>query len=114
MRFGDIHIFAIDVELDENYGGMWLFGKLCYWINGSQVGDFNLGTSLRDAYFQMKWIVHDCGNRDGGLLCTLPNNVAFLQLDSFLYDSEEVVNNHGVEPPESPARFEVKIPIDVF
>jgi len=114
MRFGDINTFGVDLELDENHGGAWLYGKLCYWINGSQVGDFDLGTSLRDAYFQMKWLVHDRGNRDGGLLCTLPNHDVFFQLDSFLYDSEQDVKHQGIETPESPARFEVKIPIDVF
>ena len=46
--FGDYYTFAICYELDSNYGRAWLFGKFCYWIGGVQVGDYELGTSLRE------------------------------------------------------------------
>jgi hypothetical protein len=106
--------FAVEFELDQEYGGPWLFGSFCYWIDGARVGDYELGTSLRDVLLQMRSVVTDCGNRSGGMLCDLPADTAFLVLDGLLYESEPVVTPRAFQMPDSPARFEVKIPVDVF
>ena len=55
MLFGDKKKFGIQVELDFQYGGEWLYGKFCYWINNEMIGDFDMGSSLRDVLFQMKF-----------------------------------------------------------
>ncbi len=49
MIFGDPTRVAIAMELAPDDGGEWLFGRLCYWINGQQFGDWRRGNSLRDA-----------------------------------------------------------------
>ena len=114
MEFGDRKTFAVVFELDENHSGAWLYGKFCYWINGVQVGDYELGTSLRDVLLQMKWIVHDCGKRDGGILCALDAQEVFSRLDARLYGENEPVAPDQSQLPHTPARFEITIPVDVF
>jgi hypothetical protein len=113
MLFGNRENFGIEVELDKDYGGAWLYGKFCYWINGIQVGDYELGTSLRDALIAMKWIVYDCGKRDGEILCNMPPQEIFIILDNALYAiSEDEIDKSKL--PDTPARFNVCINIDVF
>lgn len=112
MEFGDPNVFAVQLELDPDYGGSWLFGRFCYWINGTQVGDYSLGTSLRDLFFNMKWIAYDRGKRRGHGLCKLPSREIFLLLDNSLYGDKETVADSSL--PEAPARFNVMPPVDIF
>lgn len=112
MEFGDRSIIAAQLELNSDYGGPWLFGRFCYWINGTQLGDYDLGTSLRDLFFNMKWIVWDRGNRQGEVLCDLPDAVAFSLVDSSLYGPGEVIESAFL--PETPARFDITPRIDIF
>lgn len=114
MKLGDKKSFAVEFDLDESYGGAWLFGKFCYWIDGVQVGDYELGTSLRDVLFGMKRIVGDCGDRDGEILCELPPQEVFSVLDGSLYESDEGETHSEIHLPHTPARFEIKINVDVF
>src|SRR5262245_8260010 len=114
MEIGNRKSFAITVDLDQDYGGAWLYGKLCYWIDGIQIGDYQLGTSLRDVLFQMKYIVSDCGNRVGGALCTLPPREAFSRLDEELFGTSEGESDDQSELPDTPARFDITIHVDVF
>jgi hypothetical protein len=112
MDFGDRSIFAIQLELNSDPGGAWLFGRFCYWIDGKQVGDYELGTSLRDVFSNLKWIAHDCGNRRGERLCQWKPEALFDLLDRSLYGVEELAPDVWV--PESPARFDIRPPVDVF
>lgn len=112
MEFGDRSLFSVQMELDSDYGNLWLYGRFCYWINKSQVGDYDLGTSLRDVLFNMKWILSDRGKRNSGRLCTLSPQEAFLLLDSSLYGTD--LNAKESSFVDLPARFEVKPAVDVF
>jgi immunity protein 42 of polymorphic toxin system len=114
MEIGNRESFAITVDLDQEYGGAWLYGKVCYWIDGIQVGDYQLGTSLRDVLFQMKWIISDCGNRAGGTLCTLPPGEAFSRLDEELFGTNEGELDEQSQLLDTAARFDITIPVDVF
>jgi hypothetical protein len=114
MKFGDKKSFAVELEFDEDYGGVWLFGKFCYWVNGYQIGDYELGTSLRDVLSGMKWVVYDCGNRNGGILCESSPEEVFFILDNLLYGSEEFTKATDPHLPDTPAKFEITIPVDVF
>jgi immunity protein 42 of polymorphic toxin system len=114
MEIGNRKSFAIAVDLDQDYGGAWLYGKLCYWIDGIQVGDYKLGTSLRDVLFQMKYIVSDCGNRAGGILCALPPREVFYRLDGELFGTNEGELDEQSQLPDTPARFDITIHVDVF
>lgn len=112
MIFGDRTVIAAQLELDSDHGGSWLFGRFCYWINGTEIGNYNLGTSLRDVFFSMKWIVGDCGNRQANGLCDLRGEEAFSLLDGFLYGPEEIVSIASL--PQTPARFDITPPVDIF
>ena len=112
MLFGNKESFAVQVEIDEDYGGPWLFGKFCYWLNGTRVGDYDLGTSLRDVLLNLKWIVNDRGNRRGEDLCNYPGEHTFDLLDRSLYGDDHDVSK--VLLPALPARFDVRPPVDVF
>lgn len=114
MKFGDKETFAVELELDEDYVGAWLFGQFCYWINGVQVGDYQLVVSLRDVLSGMKWIVYDCGNRKGGVLCKHRPEEVFSILDKSLYGSEEFEAANDHQLPDTPARFEITVPVEVF
>lgn len=112
MEFGDRTRFGISMELDSDYRSEWLYGKFCYWINSIQVGDYKLGTSLRDVLFQMKYILFDNGNRNGGELCGLSSDDVYLIIDKELYGNEK--NAVVSQQIEMPARFNVSIPVDIF
>jgi len=61
---GEKSRFAIEYQLDLRYGGVWLYGAFCYWIADERVGDFEAGTSLRDALFQIEQVLKGRGRRD--------------------------------------------------
>src|SRR5690242_5046175 len=53
MIIGNPSRFAIEFELKPQYGGVWMWGHLRYWCGGTEVGDFRIDTSLRDALFEL-------------------------------------------------------------
>lgn len=114
MIFGDKEFFAVQLELDEEPCGAWLFGHFCYWISGVRVGDYELSTSLRDVLSGMKWIIHDRGRRLGGVLCELTPPEIYSRLNNALYGGEEVAGANAPQLPEEPARFEITVPVEVF
>ncbi|TGV31306.1 hypothetical protein EN829_033405 [Mesorhizobium sp. M00.F.Ca.ET.186.01.1.1] len=63
MIVGNQERFAVEFELDKDYGGVWLFGRFCYWIANEQIGEYEMGTSLRDVLFSLDTIKNDTGNR---------------------------------------------------
>jgi hypothetical protein len=111
MLIGNKQTFAVEYELNNDYGGEWMYGKICYWIENQEIGNYQLGTSLRDVLFGLKYILYDSGNRTDTHLCqTLPEDV-FYQINVLIYRVEEDNFNHSLE---APARFEVSINVDVF
>ena len=114
MIFGDKQSFAVELELDEDYGGAWLFGHFCYWIGGVRVGDYGLSTSLRDVLTGMKWVMYDCGKRDGGVLCESCPRAIFSGLDASLYGGDGCDIDDASRIPDTPARFDITIHVEVF
>jgi hypothetical protein len=113
MEFGHKTRFGIAVELDENHGGSWLFGRFCYWIAGEMVGDYNSGTSLRDVLFQMKYIIDDRGKRFSPDLLNFSNEKMFHLIFSALSEGDDEIFRY-VKDDLIPARFDVCIPADIF
>ncbi|HRD68405.1 MAG TPA: Imm42 family immunity protein [Candidatus Competibacter sp.] len=111
MLIGDKQSFAVEYEFDDNSGGEWMYGKICYWIGGYQVGNYELGTSLRDVLFQMKYLVYDSGNRECMTLCATPPDEVFNLLKKSIYGESE--NNYN-DILDTPARFDINIHVDVF
>jgi hypothetical protein len=114
--FGKIEEFAVRYELDNNYGGSWLFGKFGYWIGGNLVGDYEIGTSLRDVLMTLRTVVTDNGNRENVNLFYLSSAELYFRLDSALYGGETGEKSRYEELAENEcwARFQVDIPVDIF
>jgi hypothetical protein len=55
-KVGEPFRFAVEYDLNVNYGGVWMFGRFCYWCGGRRVGDYEMSTSLRDVLFQLEQI----------------------------------------------------------
>jgi hypothetical protein len=115
MIIGNTKEFAIQYELDDDPGGDWLFGKMCYWIGGAEVGDYALGTSLRDVLLHSRWIMHDCGKHHVSLFVEDDIEKLFYTVDSHLYGGNQpVMLVDYLTDVDQLARFDVTVPVDVF
>lgn len=108
MLIGSKDTVAIEYSLNEDSGGEWMFGQMCYWIHGAQVGDYEDGTSLRDVFLQYRSVVMDCGNRQDDRLCA-NLDATYAILNDALYTNTETGDTIA-----SPARFEIKPLVDIF
>lgn len=113
MEFGDRSRFSIAIELDSDHGGVWLFGRICYWIAGAMVGQYDVGTSLRDVLFQMSPILGDRGRRYCPALFRLDKEEIFALVSAVLDETSEDLY-HYTSADLLPARLDVRIPVDVF
>ncbi len=91
MIFGEKSRFAVDVELSQQSGGLWLFGTAGYWCESTRVGDHTLVTSLRDALFQFDEILKYAENRRSGRFDELAADEAFLVLDDGMFGSRRLI-----------------------
>jgi Immunity protein 42 len=82
---GDPSLFAIRVDLDEHYNGEWLFGRIGYVIGNQAVGNYELGTSLRDVLHSMHWKIADANQRKTLRFQGQPKEKVFNDLSSALY-----------------------------
>ena len=113
MLFGEKTRFGIEFELNEHSGGAWMFGKLCYWIGGEQVGDFDEGTFLRDVLFSMRYIVDDAGKRTAPALASCDEAEIFDAIHDSINESGR--NLIGLIPSDLlPAYFDVCPNVDIF
>ncbi|MEQ1902868.1 MAG: Imm42 family immunity protein [Pirellulaceae bacterium] len=110
---GEPSIFAIRVALDEHYNGEWLFGKIGYVIGGEFVGDYDLGTSLRDVLLQMTLILSDANRRKTIRFEGLSKETIFNDVWTTLFGD----TNTGLEKiaqDECWVKHNITIPVDVF
>jgi hypothetical protein len=110
---GDSRLFGVEYELNEQTGGAWLFGKVCFWIAGERVGDFELGTSLRDFLFQVEQGRRYKGDRQTGRFMKMPaaDVVATIEAGLFGRGSEE---KEQLAVDEQWAKHRITPEIDVF
>jgi hypothetical protein len=113
MDFGDRSQFAVELELDANCDDTWLFGRICYWIAGTMIGDYDVGTSLRDVLFQMAYVTGDSGKRVCPKLFCLNKEKIFALISHVLRGESEEIYRY-IPPNFLPARLDVRIPVDVF
>jgi len=113
MDFGDKSKFAVTIELDKNYNGAWLFGRICYWVAGIMVGYYDLGTSLRDVLFEMMYIPGDNGKRYCLPLFNLGKEKIFSLISGVLDETSDEIYSY-IHEDFMPARFDVGIRVDVF
>lgn len=111
--FGDKPRFAIEYSLNQDYGGEWLFGRFCYWCGGDQVGDYDLGTSLRDVLFQLERIQCDAGRRANPRFTGSSPDQVFTLLNAGLF-GRDTFNEAEVANEEQWARHLIVPAVDVF
>lgn len=87
MFFGNIHRFAIELAFDNNTGEEWMFGRVCYWICGERVGDYESGTSLRDFMFALERISGDADKRENEYLWPLITEILVNTLQESMFGS---------------------------
>jgi hypothetical protein len=110
---GNEHLFAVKVDLDEEYGDEWLFGRIAYVIGGKIVGDFHLSTSLRDVFLHMYRILWDAGKRSTSRFDNRPAAELFETVWSVLYgETTSEIEELAVE--ECWVKHRVTLPADVF
>ena len=111
MIFGDPTRFAVAMEPYPDYGGAWLFGKLCYWINGQQFGDWELGNSMRDALWSITSIAKDNGCRGNCKLFHLPMQQPFDRIRATLHGKLEQPHD---ELEESADYYDIVVKLNIF
>jgi hypothetical protein len=71
-NFGDRHRFGITFELPQNrewYFGCELWGAVCYWVSGNQIGDLQYGVQISsDVWATFEPILENTGKRDVDVL----------------------------------------------
>jgi len=109
---GDSTVFATRYALDADHGGSSLFGKLCFVLNEVDVGDYELGTSLRTMAMLLVPIVKDAGNRRDDWLYGLSAQELFDTLHGALFGEDSRYDERATD--ECWARFDILPQIDVF
>jgi len=110
---GNPREFAVKVDLDDPLGGEWLFGKIGYVIGEHHLGEYDIGTSLRDVIGQMAWILFDAGNRSNSRFFGLPKEVLF----DTIWETRYGDNDTGMEDVASDecwVKHSIEVPVDVF
>jgi len=110
---GDKGRFAVEYDVNPDPGGVWLFGRMCFWIFGRQIGQFSLGLSLRDALFELEHLLRDGGRRRNPRLFGLSARQIADVLDDALYLGQNA-EYESVATDEQWARNNVTMSLDVF
>jgi hypothetical protein len=111
--YGSPARFAVEYELTEKYGGVWMWGHLRYWCGGEEVGDFGITTSLRDALFQLEGTRRDIGKRQNVRFQNMSPLQMVRLLDAGLFGRRDISPSNLPEEEEW-ARHNITPWIDVF
>jgi hypothetical protein len=110
---GDINAFAVEFHLLDPHGGVWLFGKVGYWICGNRVGDFDEVTSLRDFLFSIEQGRRDHGRRRSAHFDGMAADEVMRQLDEALFGGDDAaIEELALE--DQWARHRICPEVDVF
>jgi hypothetical protein len=113
MLCGDSARFAVEVKLDKDPGGEWLFGKACYWVGRRRIGAYEEGTSLSDLLAALVSVARESGQRTHADLFGLSTQTLVQRLRAGLF-GEEDPSLAAVVEEERWGRFNLKPSVDVF
>lgn len=113
MLIGDPTKFAIRYELDQHHGDKWMFGRVSFVINGIEVGDYSLGTSLRDVLFIFEQLLKSRNQRRDDKKYSMNPIELYGMLDDGLFGNE---SSEFAETAfrEAWGRFYITPSLDVF
>lgn len=104
--------FAVGYKLDLNYGGAWMYGSFCYFCNDQEIGDYDLGTSLRDVLFQLDELTK-FNHRASARFRTMCAADIFAMLDMAIFG--KAITSVGILAEEEQWRnFCIVPPLDIF
>lgn len=108
---GNKDSFAIQYELKDVFN-QFINGKICYWIQGKQIGKYE-EMLLSDILLFLPTIIKDSGNRIHEIFYDMePRKLVYLLSGAaFLEDNVEVEKKAN---EEQWARFNLSIPLDVL
>lgn len=108
---GEKRIFAIQYETVE-VTRQFVYGYICYWVNGIQIGDFSSITILCDVLNFLPQIVKDNGNREHKKFFEMEKEKVCYFLGGQAYlDSREY---EEIALEEMWARFSIELGLEVF
>jgi hypothetical protein len=110
---GEPFRFAVEYDLNADHGGVWMFGCFWCWCGGRRVGDYELGTSLRDVLFQLEHLARDRRLRASRRFGTMPAIDVFRLINGVLFGAGDSSNDCLAEE-EQWARHDIFPPVDVF
>lgn len=108
---GNIDRFAIQFEVTKEID-QFVYGHICYWIGGIQIGDFDSVTILSDVLLFLPTLIKFNGQREHKeFFCMEKEDVYYLLGGEAYLDDEkyEILANE-----EMWARFNIKLSLDVF
>ena len=103
--------FAIQYSIEQTKKP-YIWGHICYWIQGMMIGDITHTTILSDVFVFLPRIVHDNGNRFHELFYKMNKDKA-----CYFLSGQAFVDNPKYEEQaiaETWARFSIEIGLDVF
>lgn len=108
---GNKEKFAIQYEITEVVN-QFIYGHICYWIDGIQIGDFDSSTIISDVLIFLPQIIKDKDKREDESffrmekerVCYLLGGQAYLDDEKY---EEQALNGMW-------ARFDISIDLDVF
>lgn len=108
---GKKDLFAIQYSIEE-VRKPYIWGHICYWINGMRVGDIVPITILSDAFIFLPRIVYDNGNRIHELFYKMDKDKVFYFLSGQAFLDDPKYEEQALT--EMWARFSIEIGLDVF
>ncbi len=103
--------FAIQYSIEQTKKP-YIWGHICYWIQGMMIGDITHTTILSDVFVFLPRIVHDNGNRFHELFYKMNKDKAFYFLSGQAFVDNPKYEEQAIA--ETWARFSIEIGLDVF
>lgn len=103
--------FAIQYEVTNAFN-QYIYGKICYWIQGKQIGKYE-EVLLSDILLFLPTIIKDSGNRINKAFFDMePKKLVYLLSGTAFLDNNIEIEKKANE--EQWARFNLSIPLDVL
>ena len=109
---GNKNSFAVEFEVTGR-NKSFLYGKICYWINNIQIGEYTQGATLSDLIgFIIPSLVKDNGNRVHHELFELKLDELIYRLEGRLFGDDNQYDE--IAKVEMWGRFNINMDIDIF
>lgn len=109
---GEQKIFAIQYEIIEVIDKL-ILGRICYFIEGMQIGNFDEVTILSDSFLFVPQIIKDNGNREHEVFFKMKKEKIYYLLGGQAY-LDDYKKYEEIALAETWARFHIDMSLDVL